>query len=132
MADMTDDEFKRRFWNAFPVGTILPYAGPVFTLPDGWVRCNGDQNTANLVGRVPIGTDVIEQARTQIGSAKHTHGFTKGQATAKDTGGFGVQEAGSGWTGSAGGHAHALAGVVSDEADNMPLATLVYFIQRVK
>ena len=57
-----------------PVGTILPYVGPVGVdaAPDGWVLC-GEGDTPNLDGRFLVGTNSFDQVRGQVGSDRHLH-----------------------------------------------------------
>lgn len=44
--------------NALPVGTILPWAGDVQHLPQGWFLCNGANGTVDLTNRMPMGLGV--------------------------------------------------------------------------
>lgn len=40
----------------FPVGTIIPYAGDLSTIPYGWHVCDGTNGTPDLSGRFLEGT----------------------------------------------------------------------------
>lgn len=38
-----------------PIGGIIIWSGSVYDIPDGWVLCNGENNTPNLSGRFVMG-----------------------------------------------------------------------------
>lgn len=57
-------------------GMILPFAGPVSKIPSGWVLCDGNNGTPNLIGVYPAGHPNIA-AGTFFGSnSGHTHSST--------------------------------------------------------
>lgn len=42
---------EKSFGDKFPVGTILPYIGSLYTIPPKWALCDGNNGTPNLTGR---------------------------------------------------------------------------------
>lgn len=64
------DEYQKRIQNSMkrmrdafnmllPIGTILPYAGDLNLIPDGWRICNGANGTPDLVGKVLVGARAV-------------------------------------------------------------------------
>ena len=41
--------------DVLPIGTILPYAGNLANIPDGWTLCDGNNGTPNLKDRFIVG-----------------------------------------------------------------------------
>ena len=39
--------YARNAENGVPVGTILPFGGPISNIPDGWLPCDGSQKSTN-------------------------------------------------------------------------------------
>lgn len=58
-----------------PLGTIVMWSGKANTIPDGWVVCDGNNGTPNLVGRFVIGRSSEYPLNTYGGSADHFHYF---------------------------------------------------------
>jgi len=133
---------------ALPVGTILVWDRPLSDIPQGWHLCDGTNGTVNLIDRIPMGIPTIGEpaggppsgspddtalGRANEGALTHTHSFTHGQATDKESQG-GVRQdphpGGGQWVGSAG-HTHPLSGVVTDSASSLPPVTRVIFIQKL-
>jgi hypothetical protein len=59
-----------------PVGAILMWSGPADKIPEGWVLCDGQNGTPNLVERFIRGTSGKEgtpQVGGSGGDANHTH-----------------------------------------------------------
>lgn len=48
-----------------PKGTILPYAGKLSEVPDGWRLCNGTDGTPDLVGKVLVGAHAVSEIETE-------------------------------------------------------------------
>lgn len=121
------------FWNAFPIGTILPFAGDLTHIPDGWEVCDGDNGTVDLVGRIPIGTKSIGAAGRKDGQATHSHNVP-GQTSSTENRPFTPQDPhpGGGIQVASPGHTHDIRPSVTGEAPNLPLVTYLYFIQKVK
>ena len=61
-----------------PIGTILMYTGAVVDVPEGWLLCDGDNGTPNLIDRFIVGTATEAEIGDTGGSAApamplHTH-----------------------------------------------------------
>ncbi len=54
-------KMREAFNLLLPKGTILPYAGEISKIPDGWVLCNGGNNTPDLVGKVLVGAHAVTE-----------------------------------------------------------------------
>lgn len=65
--------------NAFYAGMIIMWSGSLNTIPEGWVLCNGQNNTPDLQDRFIIGAGNTYQALVNGGSSQttttpvHTH-----------------------------------------------------------
>ena len=55
-----------------PIGSIIAWKN--LTIPTGWVVCNGENGTPNLVDRFPRGASVDGDLRGTGGSTTHVHG----------------------------------------------------------
>lgn len=49
-----------------PKGTILPFAGDLYDIPDGWRLCNGANGTPDLVGKVLVGAPADSEEETEF------------------------------------------------------------------
>lgn len=58
-----------------PIGTIKMWGASVASIPSGWVICDGDNGTPDLVGRFIVGADASTQDDAG-GSSTHTHVVT--------------------------------------------------------
>jgi len=55
----------------FPSGTILLLSGS--TIPSGWVKCDGNNGTPNLINKFVFGAKVDAELKTTGGSDTHVH-----------------------------------------------------------
>ena len=49
------DDTEVKIGDVLPVGTILPFAGNLADIPDGWALCDGSNGTPNLKDRFIVG-----------------------------------------------------------------------------
>jgi hypothetical protein len=116
---------------SYPKGTILPFAGPSSTIPNGWHICDGTNGTVNLENRLPYGASGDAQLGELAGSPSHTHTFSG--TTSKPAGVDNthvVQDGHSSLTVKGTDHTHTYSGTTS-EANNLPPVTFIYFIQKI-
>lgn len=124
-------------FDLFPIGTIFPFAGLLADVPHGWSVCDGNNNTADLNGRVPVGIGpgaALDQIAKRVGQQNHFHGFAPGTTVARTNWGAAAARDGSpgNLDASPNGHDHGLDNVTTTSVDNLPLATQLYFIQKVQ
>jgi len=119
------------FWDSCPKGTILPFAGDITHLPEGWAVCDGQNGTVDLVGRLPMGTATLTQIGKPDGSRTHTHTFSG--TTARPDGvpnDHVVQDGGSPLSVKGTDHTHNYSGTTAD-GSSIPPVTYVFYIQKV-
>lgn len=70
-----------------PVGAILMWSGDAKNIPEGWVLCDGQNGTPNLVARFIRGASATAEPKAgdQGGSDTHSH-VAKGEVTIKQAG----------------------------------------------
>jgi Phage Tail Collar Domain len=116
----------------FPKGTILPFAGNLQAVPQGWALCDGNNGTVNLVNRIPIGTATVTQVGVLDGSQTHTHPFdgTTSRPNGVDNTHV-VQDDHSPLTVKGTDHTHTYSGTTGP-GSSMPPVTFLFFIQKVQ
>jgi len=76
---------------------IILWSGWIETIPVGWLLCDGENETPNLVSRFVLGAKGMIYPGKTGGSSIHTHKFTgDGHSHGMRTGGFDVAS-GVGW-----------------------------------
>jgi hypothetical protein len=118
---------------SYPKGTILPFAGHMDSIPQGWHLCDGHLGTVNLVDRAPFGTSSDDQlGRATEGSMTHHHGFSGRTQRPDGADNPNVkQQDGSPLNVKGVDHTHAFSGATSEES-SLPPITRIYFIQKVE
>jgi hypothetical protein len=61
---------------AHPVGTIIAWYAKAGSVPQGWVVCDGTNNTPDLRGRFIRGVAELAGVGTVGGASSHHHSFT--------------------------------------------------------
>lgn len=61
---------------AIPSGIITLWSGSIVSIPDGWVLCDGNNNTPDLRNRFVVGAGDTYDPEDTGGSATHNHDFT--------------------------------------------------------
>lgn len=56
-----------------PLGLIVAWTGSLEDLPEGWLLCNGDNGTLNLVDRFILGASIDEEIGTMSDDGAHSH-----------------------------------------------------------
>lgn len=116
---------------AYPKGTILPFAGRVENIPNGWRLCDGQNGTVNLVDRLPYGASRNDQVGALEGRASHTHTYG---GTTSPPGGVDnrnvKQEDGEPLTVKGIDHPHGFSGTTQD-VPHLPPVTRILFIQKI-
>lgn len=59
-----------------PSGIISLWFGSIVSIPTGWVLCDGNNGTPDLVNRFVVGAGGIHAVDDVGGSNNHTHNFT--------------------------------------------------------
>jgi microcystin-dependent protein len=81
-----------------PSGIIIMWSGSTNNIPSGWILCNGQNNTPNLLDKFLIGTSASKQINSQGGAntkmidvsnlPSHTHSGTTGLSGSHSHSGF--------------------------------------------
>lgn len=123
----TDQE---KIMAAMPRGTIFGWFDPV-KIPKGWVICDGNNGSPNLIERFPVGTGITtNNLGSMFGSETHEHtvtGNTSNDAKDRSKGdGNGLQGEGDECMF----HTHTVTGK-TDKVSNIPPATRIIFIMKL-
>jgi len=94
-----------------PSGVITMWSGTIANIPDGWLLCNGDNGTPNLIDRFILSVGAAEDPGATGGANSHTH--AKGTLTAS----------------SGGAHPHTISGTTA-AGDNVPVYFKLAFIMK--
>lgn len=106
--DTTDlDTFKQ---SLMPAGAIIMWSGSVATIPTGWVLCNGQNNTPNLMDRFVVGAGQTYNVGDTGGA--NTVTLTTSQMPNHTHDGSGLT------AGPGGGHNHGAGTLRTDQAGN--------------
>jgi len=117
---------------SYPKGTILPFAGPLATIPAGWHMCDGHEGTVLLVDRAPFGAENDAQlGKATEGSMTHSHSFSGRTARPDGVDNPNITQNGGPLNVKGVDHTHAFSGNTGD-ASSLPPITRVYFIQKVQ
>lgn len=120
-----------------PAGGIMLWSGAANTIPNGWVLCDGSNNTPDLRDRFVVGAggaypvgdtggaDSITLSLSQIPShshdvsglttntaGEHSHSYTKTKDSFAGSAGVGSTDPETGTTGKAGSHSHIITGTL--------------------
>lgn len=94
---LTEMENKIKSASTIPSGMIMIWSGSQSDIPNGWVLCNGQNNTPDLTDKFVIGAGTSYNVNDQGGEAAHT--LTKEEMPSHNH---------TGTTGGAGGHKHTI------------------------
>lgn len=72
-------------------GIIMIWSGAVVNIPAGWVLCDGDNGTPNLLQRFIVGAGDLYNVGDNGGTIQHTHNFTGDGHSHDLTGGAQIQ-----------------------------------------
>jgi len=109
-----------------PAGTIILWSGAIVDIPSGFVLCDGNNNTPNLVSRFIPGAGDTYAVDETGGSATHTH--TDTFAVENNVEDVAVQS-GSGIDVAESDHGHALDGSINAALNVPPFYALCYIMK---
>jgi hypothetical protein len=116
---------------SYPKGTILPFAGRLDSIPQGWHLCDGHDGTVNLLNRAPFGATQDSEIGKTDGSLTHHHSFSGRTQRPDGVDNVHVHQQGNDpLTVKGVDHTHAFSGTTADES-NLPPITRIYFIQKI-
>jgi len=81
--DILRDIDKERQLQEFPTGGIIIWSGAISAIPDGWVICDGNNNTPNLTDRFVLHADADSGGTNDVGD---TGGVSSVTLTAAQSG----------------------------------------------
>lgn len=117
----------KAFSSGVPAGTIAVWYGTLGTVPNGWVVCDGNNGTPNLVGKTVMHPDDVNFSYGDSSlTHSHTHSGNTGLATDFLASGSQVA-AGGDYSKTTQNHAHS---VTASSASHMPPFYGLYFIMK--